>query len=150
MLEKPKWPTYFLEIAKQVSTRTTCLSPGKGAVIVINKRIIATGYNGAPSNTKDCKYDTGMCYKRSLGFGSGEGHDKCKAIHAEINAILQAARQGISIEGAEMYCTHKPCSECAKLIVNSGIVKVTYLEDYPNDSEELFHEAQIKIKRWNP
>ena len=146
-LKKQSWTSYFLDMAQMAATRTTCLSPAKGAVIVKNKSIVSTGYNGAPRGVPDCKYQRGECIKRRKGYEHGTGHHVCLAAHAEANAIAQAARTGVAIEGSTMYCTHKPCRECAKLIINSGIIEVVYIEDYPNDSEELFHDAGVRIRR---
>lgn len=138
--ERDTWEEYFMKIALLVSSRSTCLSVPKGAVIVKDKRIIATGYSGAPKGIKDCKYGHGFCYKRKLGFNSGEGHDYCLAVHAEANAILQAASLGIPVKGCTMYCTHKPCFDCFKLIVNSDIEKVYYLNEYPSAMVDKIRE----------
>lgn len=135
-IERKSWDRYFMDIALIVSNRSTCLSAPKGAVIVKDKRILTTGYSGAPSGISDCKYDNKYCYKRKLGFNSGEGHDFCLAVHAEANAILQAASLGISIKGTTMYCTHKPCFDCFKLIINSDIQKIIYLNEYPSSMVE--------------
>lgn len=146
MKERPSWDEYFMNIAEITAKRATCFSAEKGAVIVVNKRIIATGYNGAPKGIKNCVYDIGQCRKRSLGYGHGEGHHECLAVHAEANAILSAATLGIKIEGGTLYCTHSPCEECAKLIINSGIKNIYYRHLYESKlSNELFKEANIAI-----
>ena len=148
MSKKLSWDEYYLLIAKVISTRSTCFSPAKGAVIVANKSIVSTGYNGAPKGIADCKYDIGFCKKKKEGFASGEGHHVCLALHAEANAIVQAAKNGIKIENATMYCTHKPCFDCAKLIINSGISKIIYEFDYPdNSSVEIMQQVHIIVKR---
>ncbi|MDF2615442.1 MAG: deoxycytidylate deaminase [Sedimentibacter sp.] len=143
MEERISWDNYFLLISKVVSSRATCFSEPKGAVIVVNKNIVSTGYNGAPSGIKDCKYGYKECKKRSLGYGHGTGHHICLASHAEANAIDHAAKNGISINGGTLYCTHKPCSECAKHIINSGIIRVVYINEYESNAFELFNEAGI-------
>ncbi len=145
MESRISWDHYFLLMAKVAATRATCFSDPKGAVIVSNKNIVSTGYNGAPSGIKDCKYGYGVCLKREMGFEHGTGHHVCRASHAEANAIIQAAKNGISINEGTLYSTHKPCHECAKLIINSGIKKVVYIHDYAGtDCLELFGEAGIR------
>ena len=139
------WEEYFIKITKLVSEKSSCLSAPKGAIIIKDKRIIATGYSGAPAGIVSC-YEEGYCLKRKLGYGHGEGHDKCLAVHAEANAILQAASLGISCKDCIMYCTHKPCNDCAKLIINSGIKTVYYINDYPSEmTDNLFKESKINL-----
>ncbi len=139
------WDDYFLMISKVVASRNTCFSDPKGAVIVVNKNIASTGYNGAPSGVPDCKYCLGECYKRKLGFEHGTGQHVCRGAHAEANAIVQAAKNGTPIYGGTLYTTHKPCHDCAKLIINSGIKKIVYLHDYAGtDCLELFAAARIR------
>lgn len=147
-MSRPNWQEYFMKIAFETASRSSCFSEGKGAVIVKNGRIIATGYNGAPSGTKNCKYDIGICRKREKGYGHGEGHNECKAVHAEANAILSAAKLGISTEDCVMYCTHKPCENCMKMIIQSGIILVFYSKEYESEfSKELAKEAKIKLRK---
>lgn len=143
---------YFMEIAFVSSKRSTCFSEAKGAVIVKNNRVISTGYNGAPSGIKSCKYEDGICRKRSLGYGHGEGHSECKAVHAEVNAILNAAMNGISTKETVLYCTHKPCEQCAKIIINSGIKTIYYFNEYKSKfADELLSKANIEcIKLFYP
>ena len=144
------WTEYFMKIACTVSERSTCLSVPKGAVIVKDKRIIATGYSGAPAGVKNCAYDNGFCRKRKLGYGHGEGHNECLAIHAEANAILQAASLGIGCKDCVMYCTHKPCADCAKMIINSGIKMVIYKEFYPAQlTDNIMEEAGVDMIRFS-
>lgn len=145
---RPSWKEYFMSIAEMAAKRSTCLSEAKGAVIVIANKIVATGYSGAPRGIKNCKFDYCFCRKRSLGYGHGEGHNECLAVHAESNAILSAASLGIMIENGEIYCTHFPCEECAKLIINSGIKKIYYKNEYDSKlSKELLQEANIVVEK---
>jgi len=142
---RPAWDPYFMEIAALVAKRSTCLRRAVGAVLVKDKRILATGYNGAPSGIKHC-IEVG-CLRESLQVASGERHELCRGIHAEQNAIIQAACHGVSIKGAVLYCTNQPCSICAKMIVNAGIAKV-YFQDGYNDpmAEEMFYQAGVLFK----
>lgn len=143
---RPCIDKYFLNIAKVVSSRSTCLRNNVGAVIVRDKRIIATGYNGAPAGLDHC-LDIG-CIREQEGIPSGTRHEKCRAVHAEQNAIIQASLHGVDLAGATLYCTHQPCILCAKMIVNANIKKVVYKKDYPDsDSVKLFQEAGIEIKK---
>ena len=133
-----------MEIACVVSTRSTCLRRRVGAVLVNNRQILATGYNGAPRGVAHC-VDVG-CLRDQLGVPSGERHELCRGLHAEQNAIIQAAYHGISINGAEMYCTHQPCVLCAKMLVNAGIVTLYYAGDYPDDlAVQVFEEAGTRL-----
>ena len=125
---RPSWDEYFLSIAKLVSKRSTCLRRKVGTVLVKEKRILATGYNGAPSNIAHCSR-TG-CLRDRLKIPSGERHELCRGLHAEMNALLQAATYGIGIEGAVLYSTTYPCSLCAKMLINAGIQGIVICEDY--------------------
>jgi dCMP deaminase len=139
---RPSWDTYFMKLSWLVAERSTCLRHHIGAVIVRDKRILTTGYNGAAANTKDCL--TLGCLRNQLNIPSGQRHEICRAIHAEQNAIIQGGFTGISIKGATLYCTHSPCILCAKMIVNAGIKKVVMSEVYPDNSyADLFQEANI-------
>lgn len=147
-----KWDVRFMEIAHTVATWSSCFQENRqiGAVIAKNKRIMTTGYNGASSGIKSCK-EKGECLRRQLNIQSGTRHELCYATHAEQNAIIQAARMGICIDGATLYCTHQPCAICTKMIINSGIVRVVYQEGYPDDfSMELFKEADVKVEKFVP
>ncbi|NPE31801.1 cytidine deaminase [Methanococcoides sp. SA1] len=144
MTERPSIDEYFLEIASVVSKRSTCLRNKVGAVIVRNKRILSTGYNGAPSNMKHC-LEIG-CIRQQNNIASGTRHEKCRAVHAEQNAIIQAALHGVGIGGATVYCTHQPCILCAKMIINSNITKVVYSTSYPDtDTQEFFDAAGVEM-----
>ena len=143
---RPSWDEYFLQIARVVSQRSTCLRRQVGAVIVKDKRRIATGYNGAASGAPHC--DEIGCIRQQLGIKSGERHELCAAIHAEQNAIIQAAKYGVGIEGATLYCTHQPCAICAKMIVNSGIQRVVFNGEYPDEyARKILSEGKIEICR---
>lgn len=143
---RPSWDEYFMEIAAVVSQRSTCLRRQVGAVIVKEKRMIATGYNGAASGAPHC--DVTGCIRQKLGVRSGERHELCAAIHAEQNAIIQAAKYGVSIEGATLYCTCQPCAICAKMIVNAGIRRVVFRGDYPDEyAEKILNEGRIELCR---
>ncbi len=143
--KRPSWDDYFKKITEEVKTRSTCLRRQVGAVIVQNKRILATGYNGAPSGLKHC-LEVG-CLREKLGIPSGERQELCRGLHAEQNAIIQAAQHGVSIAGATIYTTNKPCVSCTKMIINAGIREIVYLEDYKDDlADELLREAEIIIR----
>lgn len=146
-----KWDMRFMEVARLVSTWASCYKPDRkiGAVIVKEKRILTTGYNGAPAGVKTC-VERGECMRMKNGVPSGTHHELCYAIHAEQNAIIQAAKLGVSIEDATLYCTHQPCVICAKMIVNSGITRVVYEQGYPDDfSLEIFKESGVCIERFS-
>jgi len=143
---RPSWDKYFIEITELVSRRSTCLRRQVGTVIVKGKRILTTGYNGAPSGLKHCS-EVG-CLREKLNTPPGERQELCRGIHAEQNAIIQAAQHGISINGATIYSTHFPCVTCAKMIINAGIKKIIYQEGYPDQlSQELIEEAEIELKK---
>ena len=147
-----KWDVRFMEMARVVSTWTSCFAPGRaiGAVIVKDKRIMTTGYNGAPAGMKTCR-ERGYCLRRRLNIPSGTRAEVCYAIHAEQNAIIQAAKLGVCIEGATLYCTHQPCSVCAKMIVNAGIRRVVYEQGYPDDfTHEIFGETGVQVEKMEP
>lgn len=145
-MERTSLDNYFLNIAYVVSTRSTCLRNEVGAVIVRDKQILATGYNGSPAGTTHC-LDVG-CIRIQEGIPSGTRHERCRAVHAEQNAIIQAAVHGVSVYGATLYCTHQPCILCAKMIVNAGIKRVVFEKSYPDtDSIDLFTEAGIDFER---
>jgi dCMP deaminase len=149
MEERPDWDSYFMEIAEIVSKRSTCLRRKVGAVIVKDKRILSTGYNGAPMGLTHCR-DKG-CLREKLNVSSGERHELCRGLHAEQNAIIQAAYHGVRIEGGVLYSTHLPCSICMKMLINAGIRSIIYKEGYPDDlSLELISEAEVELKKFEP
>lgn len=139
---RPSWDQYFLKIAQVVAGRSTCLRRQVGALIVKEKRILATGYNGAPRGLAHC-LDIG-CQREEAGARSGTTHELCRGLHAEQNAIIQAAMHGVSIEGGVLYGTHQPCVLCTKMIINAGLVAVYYIEPYEDVlAERLLKEAGI-------
>lgn len=144
---RPSWDEYFMDITKRVATRSTCLRRAVGAILVHDKRIIASGYNGGPTGLAHC-LDIG-CLREKLGIPSGQQHELCRGIHAEQNAIIQAARYGVSIEGATLYCTTQPCTQCTKMLINAGIAEIVYAEGYPDDlARELLDESGIVVRRF--
>ncbi len=148
-LARPSWDRYFMEIAALVSSRTTCLRRRVGAVIVKDKRLLSTGYNGAPMGLKHCA-EIG-CLRQKLGVKSGEKHELCRAIHAEQNAIIQAATFGVPLQGASIYITHFPCVLCSKMIINAGIKRIVYSQGYPDQmSQDILKEAKLKTELLKP
>ena len=142
---RPSWDEYFMQMAELTATRSTCLRRNVGAVIVQNRHIIATGYNGAPRGLAHC-VELGGCLREKLGVPSGERHELCRALHAEQNAIIQAATLGHSIEGGSIYITHQPCAICAKMIINAGIDRIVVKEGYPDElAVSLLEEAGKRI-----
>ncbi len=142
--ERPSWNEYFMEIALLVSSRSTCLRRKVGAILVKEKHILATGYNGAPKGLTHC-LETG-CLRDELGVPAGQRHEICRGLHAEQNAIIQAAAHGVNINGADLYSTTMPCIICAKMIINAGIQRVFHLEGYPDElTESFFREAGIPL-----
>ena len=143
---RPGWDKYFMDIADLVSKRSTCLRRSVGAVLVKDRRLLATGYNGAPSGLHHC-LDVG-CLREQLGVPSGERHELCRGLHAEQNAIIQAALHGVSVNGATLYCTNHPCIICAKMIINAGIKRIVYEEGYADDlAVQMLRESKIRLER---
>lgn len=140
-----KWDIRFMDLAQTVAEWSSCLRRKVGAVIVRNKRILTTGYNGAPAGIESC-VDRGECLRDKLNIASGTRAEMCYAIHAEQNAIIQAAKMGISVEGATIYVTHQPCSVCTRILINSGISRIVYKYAYPDSfSLELLNEAKVEL-----
>ena len=147
--ERPSWDEYFMRIAAQVAERSTCLRRRVGAILVLNKRILATGYNGAPSGLPHCA-QVG-CMREQAGVPSGQRQELCRGLHAEQNAMLQAARYGITIEGATLYTTHVPCSMCAKMVINCGIGRIVATNDYPDElARDLLTQAGVDLVIFSP
>jgi dCMP deaminase len=146
--ERPSWDEYFMEFARLAARRSSCLRRSVGAVLVREKRVLATGYNGAPTGVAHCS-ETG-CLRESLKVPSGERHELCRGLHAEQNAIIQAAHHGIRIEGSSLYCTTHPCVICTKMLINAGIVKIVYAEGYTDDlSAEMLKESGITLHKYS-
>jgi dCMP deaminase len=144
---RPSWDQYFMKAAKLVAERSSCLRRNVGAVLVKDKQILATGYNGAPSGIEHCEV-TG-CLRQELNVPSGQRHEICRGLHAEQNVILQAARHGVSVKGSLLYITHTPCSICAKMIINAGITEIVVGEQYPDKmAAEFLKQAKIKVRRF--
>ncbi len=145
---RPSWDEYFMQIARQVATRSTCLRRSVGAIIVRDKRILSTGYNGAPRGLEHC--EVVGCMREKLGIPSGQRQEICRGLHAEQNAIIQAALHGVSTEGGTIYITHQPCITCAKMIINSGIVRVVCANTYPDElARQMLDEAEVTLEVWN-
>lgn len=143
--QRPSWQSYFMDIASVVATRSTCLRRHVGAVLVKDRQILSTGYNGAPRGLTHCA-ERG-CLRAEMGVASGERHELCRGLHAEQNAIIQAAYHGTRIDGAELYSTHQPCVVCAKMIVNAGITVVWFAGEYPDRlAAEIFDEAAVELR----
>ena len=144
--KRPDWDAYFLDIVEIVSRRSTCLRRAVGAGLVRDRRILATGYNGAPSKLQHC-LDIG-CLREKLNVPSGERHELCRGLHAEQNAIIQAALHGVSAKGSTLYCTNHPCVICAKMIINAGVVRIVIREGYHDKlAAQMLKEAGIDVKQ---
>jgi len=138
------WDEYFMKIAHVVAERSTCLRRKVGAVLVLDRQILATGYNGAPMGLPHCS-ETG-CLREKLGVPSGERHELCRGLHAEMNAFLQAARHGIRIDGAALYVTNHPCTVCSKMAINAGVKKIVIASAYPDDlASKMLAEAKVEV-----
>jgi dCMP deaminase len=146
-MSRPSWDEYFMEITHLVAKRSTCLRRQVGAVVVKDKNILATGYNGAPSGVSHC-LDVG-CLRERLRIPSGERHELCRGLHAEQNAIIQAAKHGTIIDGSTLYCTTMPCIICSKMVINSGIKRIVFEEGYSDQlAEEMISESGIIVDRF--
>jgi dCMP deaminase len=143
---RPTYDEYFMNMTRVVATRSTCLRRKVGALIVKNKHILSTGYNGAPKGLKHCS-EVG-CLREKKKIKPGERHELCRGLHAEQNAVIQASVFGVSIEGATLYCTTAPCSVCAKMLINAGIKEIVYQGSYPDTlSLEMLKEGNIKMRK---
>lgn len=143
---RPSWDEYFIEIVNVIKKRSTCCRRQVGALIVKDKKILSTGYNGSPTGLKHCE-EVG-CLRDELGIPSGQRHELCRGLHAEQNAIVHAAHSGVSIAGSTIYVTNQPCILCAKMIINAGIVRIVYEKGYPDElAMELLKEAGVEITK---
>lgn len=149
MSDRPDNDTYFMRMAELVATRSTCLRRHVGAVIVKEKRVLTTGYNGAPRGLRHC--DEVGCVRQQNNIESGTRHELCRGVHAEQNAVIQGAYFGVSIKGATIYTTNFPCVLCAKILLNAGIEEIVYSDTYVDElSKNILNEAGIKIRQYTP
>jgi len=147
-MKRPNWDEYFIGISKLVSERSTCLRRKVGAIIVKDKKILATGYNGAPAGIEHC--ETAGCIREKLNVPSGERHELCRGLHAEQNALLQAALHGNSVKDSILYATCQPCIICAKMLINAGIKEIIMVGEYPDEMAAKFlKEAKVKVRTQN-
>ena len=145
--DRPSYDEYFMEMAHVVSKRSTCLRRNVGAILVKDKHILSTGYNGAPKGLKHCS-EVG-CLRENMDIPSGERHELCRGLHAEQNAIIQAAVFGVSITDSILYCTSTPCVVCVKMLINAGVKEIIYSGEYPDDlAKKMLRESNLKIKRF--
>ena len=144
--KRPSWDEYFMKVALLVAERSTCLRRRVGAVLVKDRQILATGYNGAPRGITHC--DVAGCLREKLKVPSGQRHEICRGLHAEQNVILQAAWHGVSVRDSILYITNSPCSICAKMLINAGIREIVVLDEYPDKMAlEFLKESGIKIRK---
>lgn len=144
---RPDNDTYFIRMAELVATRSTCLRRQVGAVVVKEKRVLSTGYNGAPKGLKHCE-EVG-CVRQQNHIESGTRHELCRGVHAEQNAVIQAAYFGVSIKDAAMYTTDFPCVMCAKIIINAGIREIVFKDEYVDPlSKEILDESKILVRKF--
>jgi dCMP deaminase len=145
-MNRPTWEEYFMEITRLVARRATCLRRQVGAVLVMDKRLLATGYNGAPSGLAHC-LEVG-CLREQRQIPSGERHELCRGLHAEQNVIIQAAFHGIRIQGSTLYCTNLPCAICTKMLINAGIKEIIHEGGYGDSlAREMLLEAGIPVRQ---
>ncbi len=148
-MSRPSWDEYFMEITRLVARRSTCLRRQVGAILVKEKNILATGYNGAPSGVAHC-LDVG-CLREKQGIPSGERHELCRGLHAEQNAIIQAAKHGTNIDNATLYCTTRPCVICSKMLINAGIRRIVFAEGYSDRlAGEMIEESGVVVEKFQP
>ncbi|MEA3494313.1 MAG: dCMP deaminase family protein [Candidatus Margulisiibacteriota bacterium] len=146
-MSRPKWNDYFMKITENVAERATCVKRKVGAIIVKDNRILSTGYNGAPKGFDHCTEAT--CIRKQMNVPSGQRHELCRGLHAEQNAIIQAAVHGVSIDGSIMYCNYQPCVICVKMIINAGITKLVYAGGYPDElAEEMLKESNLQVVKY--
>lgn len=146
-MSRPGWDNYFIKITQDVSERATCVKRKVGAIVVKENLILATGYNGAPKGFAHCTEET--CLRKKHRVPSGQRHELCRGLHAEQNAIIQAAWHGVKIKGATMYCTYQPCVICVKMMINAGIVKLVYADGYPDElAREMLKESKMEVVKY--
>ena len=146
-LDRPDWDEYFMEMAELAAKRSSCLRRRVGAVLVKDKKVLATGYNGAPKDITHCEV-TG-CLREEMGVPSGERHEICRGVHAEQNLVAQAALHGVKTEKSTVYCTHQPCIICTKILINAGIKKIYFKNAYSDQfAEKLLEESRIELQKF--
>jgi len=146
-MNRPSWDDYFMKITQDVSERAICVKRKVGAVIVKDNRILSTGYNGAPKGFGHCTEAT--CIRKQMSVPSGQRHELCRGLHAEQNAIIQAAVHGVNIKGATMYCNYQPCAICVKMLINAGIEKLVFAGGYPDElAAEMLKESKLKVYKY--
>lgn len=146
-MPRPSWDQYFIDITRLVASRSTCLRRQVGALLVKDRNILATGYNGTPSGVTHCA-DVG-CLRERLKVPSGERHELCRGLHAEQNAIIQAARHGVNIDGSTLYCTTMPCIICTKMLINAGIRRIVFEDGYADElAREMVAETGIEVSQF--
>jgi dCMP deaminase len=146
MNKRPDWDSYFMEITKLAASRSTCLRRNVGATIIKDKHIISSGYNGVPSRIPHCGSPGYPCLRNEMNIPSGQRQELCRGLHAEQNAIIQAALHGVSTKGATLYCTHQPCITCSKMIINAGIVRIVFEGEYPDElARKMLADSGIEI-----
>lgn len=147
---RPSWDAYFMEICHVVAKRSTCLRRKVGALLVADRRILTTGYNGPPKGVAHCA-EIGGCHRDRLGIASGQRQELCRALHAEQNAIIQAAVHGVKLDGVTCYCTNQPCVICAKMLINADVRRIVFAGPYPDQlALEMLREADVEIVQWEP
>ncbi len=143
-MSRPSWDEYFMDITNIVARRSTCLRRKVGAILVKERNILATGYNGAPSGIPHC-LDVG-CLRKEMTVPSGERHELCRGLHAEQNAIIQAAYHGIEIREATLFCTNYPCTICIKMLINAGIKRIVYQDGYSDElAKDLIRQSSVEV-----
>lgn len=146
-MTRPEWDEYFLKITRDVSERATCVKRKVGAIIVKENHILATGYNGTPKGFTHCTEET--CIRKQMNVPSGQRHELCRGLHAEQNAIIQAAWHGVKIEGGTMYCTYQPCAICVKMLINAGIRKLVYAGGYPDElAQQMLQDSHLPVVKY--
>jgi dCMP deaminase len=146
-MTRPEWDEYFLKITRDVSERATCVKRKVGAIIVKENHILATGYNGTPKGFTHCTEEN--CIRKQMNVPSGQRHELCRGLHAEQNAIIQAAWHGVKIEGGTMYCTYQPCAICVKMLINAGIRKLVYAGGYPDElAQQMLKDSRLPVVKY--
>lgn len=147
MDKRPSWDEYFMKITNDVATRATCVKRQVGAIIVKDNHMLASGYNGSPKGFVHCTEET--CIRKQMNVPSGQRHELCRGLHAEQNAIIQAAVHGVKIDGSTLYCTYQPCVICVKMMINAGIVRLVYEGGYPDElASQMLKESNMEVVQY--